>query len=116
MAFENRPFTRVIIVDLEHDLSYNEAGVAQAMNSQFRQSLDGYRKCTVIWQPLDNYNETTMGSPVGSIGLVHWIEGRYTEAFDTLHEIKRIYERNYSVDDTRTFNMMAGRLINDKPL
>lgn len=103
MALEKRSSTGGLVVDFELGLTYNEAGVAQAMNSRYRDALDSFRKCAEIWQSLEDYDETMMGLPFGNIGLVHWIEGRYTEALDTLREMRRIYARNYGVDDTKTF-------------
>lgn len=102
-ALNKTSFTGDLVVDFELGLTYNEAGVAQSMNGQFRAALESFRKCAEIWQSLDYYDETMMGLPFGNIGLVHWIEGRYTEALDTLHEMRRIYSRNYGVDDIKTF-------------
>lgn len=91
------------VVDFELGLTYNEAGVAQAMNAQYNAALNSFRKCAEIWQSLDDYDETMMGLPYGNIGMTHWIEGRNTDALNTLHEMRRIYKRNYGLDDTRTF-------------
>lgn len=102
-ALNKTSSTGDLVVDFELGHTYNEAGVAQSMNGQSRAALESFRKCAEIWQSLDDYDETMMGLPFGNIGLVHWIEGRYTEALDTLHEMRRIYSRNYGVDDIRTF-------------
>lgn len=102
-ALDKTSSTGDLVVDFELGLTYNEAGVAQSMNGQFRAALESFRKSAEIWQSLDDYDETMMGLPFGNIGLVHWIEGRYTEALDTLHEMRRIYSRKHGVDDIRTF-------------
>jgi tetratricopeptide (TPR) repeat protein len=102
-ALEKRSPMGTLVIDFELGLTYNEAGVAQSMNGQFREAMESFRKCAEIWQSLDNYDETMMGLPYGNIGLVHWIEGRYTEALETLHEMRKIYARNYGVDDVKTF-------------
>ncbi|KAH8587287.1 hypothetical protein B0O99DRAFT_665462 [Bisporella sp. PMI_857] len=103
LALKKTPSTGDLVVDFELGLTYNEAGVAQSMNGQSREALESFRKCAEIWQSLDGYDETIMGLPFGNIGLVHWIEGRYTEALDTLHKMRGIYLRNYGVDDVKTF-------------
>ncbi|KAK3294429.1 tetratricopeptide repeat domain-containing protein [Chaetomium fimeti] len=82
---------------------YNEAGVAYAMNNMIDEAIEHFNKSVSLFQELDDYDETMLNWPVPNLGFMYWMQKNYDEAERVLLGILEVHEREYGVDDTRSF-------------
>jgi hypothetical protein len=84
-------------------VSWNELGNAYMMNENWKSAEDCFIISIDTLRQLDNFKKVDLSFPVINLGFSYWLQGRLSEADETLSDILAAREAAYGINDRESF-------------